>query len=74
MSLELAERLRRVLERHCHDGSETHHVVDHELRGLDHGTAAANIKRAVKAKYQNTISIDAVIEIVVNLADDGELT
>jgi hypothetical protein len=27
---DLADRLRRVLERHCYDGSEIHHVVDRE--------------------------------------------
>jgi hypothetical protein len=63
------ERLRRAFAAHCHDGTEIHHVVDHELVGLEHGVTAMTIKRAIEAKYKNSVPLDAVIEIICELVE-----
>jgi hypothetical protein len=63
------DKLRRAFAPHAFDGSELHHEIDHELRGLENEVAAANIKRAVAAKYRNAIPTDAVIEIVAKLME-----
>jgi hypothetical protein len=63
------DKLYAALAQHAYDGTEVHHVVDHELRGLEHGVTAPNIKTAIEAKYHDTIPIDAVIEIVGKLVE-----
>jgi hypothetical protein len=68
-----AERLSRILLAHAHDGTEIHHIVDQELRGLEQQVSAAAIKRALKAQYTDTIHVTDVIEIVCKLLEEGEL-
>jgi hypothetical protein len=66
-------KLRRALEPFCFDGTECHRVVNAELRGPENEIAASNIRHANLAQYRDTIPIDAVIEIVGKLLDDGEM-
>jgi hypothetical protein len=61
------EELRNALAPHCFDGTEVHGVIDCELRGLEHGVTAMNIKTAIEAKYQNCAPVDAIVEIVSKL-------
>jgi hypothetical protein len=66
---QLAEKLRQF----CFDGTECHRVVNAELQGSEHEAAASAIRHKVLSQYHDTIPIDAVIEIVGQLLDDGEL-
>jgi hypothetical protein len=68
------EKLRRAFTPYCLDGTEIHCVIDHALPGLENETAATRIKGAAEAKYQDTIRLDIVIEIVAGLLDEGEVT
>jgi hypothetical protein len=68
-----ADRLHHALVAHCNDGTEIHHVVDHQLRGLEQEASAAAIKRALKAHYADTIRITDAIEIICKLLEEGEL-
>jgi hypothetical protein len=67
------EALRRALEPFCFDGTELFHVIDAELRGLESEIAASNIRHAIRAQYRDCIPRDAVLELVLKLAEDGEL-
>jgi hypothetical protein len=69
-----ADRLRRALTAYCHDGTEIHDTINHALPGLENETAATRIKRAVEAKYRDSIRLEIVIEIVSGLLDEGEIT
>ena len=70
---QFAEKLLRALEPFCFDGTECHRVVNAELQGPEHEIAASNIRHANLAQYRDTIPIDAVIEIVGKLLDEGKL-
>lgn len=74
MPPDLAELLGRALAAHLYDGTEAHGDIDRDLRGLEHAAAAAAIKIALKAKYSNTIPVDAAIEVFIRLLENGELT
>jgi hypothetical protein len=64
-----AEKLRRALEAHCRDGSELYSVVDRALPGLENAAAAAVIKAAIKSAYANSISLDAVTDVVARAVE-----
>jgi hypothetical protein len=63
------QKLGRALEAVSYDGTEVHHDVDRELRGIELETAAREIKRAVEKKFSNTVPIDAAIEIFCKLLE-----
>jgi hypothetical protein len=63
-------KLLRDLEAHSHDGTEIHHIVRQELRGLEHSDAANNIMRAIEAKYRDCIQRYIVLELVGKFLDD----
>jgi len=65
---QFAEKLRRF----CFDGTECHRVVN-QLQGPEHEIVASAIRHAILAQYRDTIPIDAVIEIVGKLLDEGKL-
>jgi hypothetical protein len=65
------EKLIRACALHCFDGTEVHGTIDRELCGLEHGVTATNIKRAIEAKYRDSIPGDVVIEIVSKLREEG---
>lgn len=64
---QLADHLRRVLEAHCHDGTEVYRSIDRYLPGLENGAplTAAAIKSEIKSQYANSIPIDLAIELVM---------
>jgi hypothetical protein len=67
------EKLRRAFAPHCFDGTEVHGTIDHELRGLEHGVTAMNIKRAIELQYRNCIPVDVIVEIVSKPLEPEEL-
>jgi hypothetical protein len=60
------EQLRHALEAVSYDGTEVHHVVDRELRDFETENAAREIKRQVRQKYSNTVSIDVAVELALH--------
>jgi hypothetical protein len=56
-------RLRRELARFAFDGTETHNVINAELRGLEHEIAASNIRHANVSQFRDTVPVDIAIEI-----------
>jgi hypothetical protein len=60
-----AEKLRRLLYAHCHDGTEVHGAVDHALPGIENTTAVKMIKAAIESQYANSISVGAAIELLL---------
>jgi hypothetical protein len=69
---QLAEKLRRLLEPFCFDGTECHSVINAELRGPENEVAASNIRHVNVSQYQDTAPIDVVIEVVGKwLEDEG---
>jgi hypothetical protein len=69
-----ADRLHRAFSSHALDGSECHHAIDLELRGLENAEAAAKIKRAISVQYGDTVAVHVVIEIVCRLLETEELS
>jgi len=68
------EKLRRLLAQYAYDGSEIHGAIDRASPGLELELAATKIKAAIEAKYKDSIPLDAVIEIVAETLNGGELT
>jgi hypothetical protein len=60
----------RAFAPHCFDGTEIHHIVRQELRGLEHSDAANSIMRAIEAEYRDCIQRDVVLELVGKFLDD----
>ena len=73
MDISASEKLRNALEPFCFGGTECHGVVNVELRGPENEIAASNIRHAIVAQYHDTVPLDAMIEIIGKLFDDGEL-
>jgi hypothetical protein len=69
-----AERLLRVLAQYTFDGTEIHHIVDHELRGLGHEIAQSNIRHAIVSQYRDTVPIDLVIKTLMAALNEKEPT
>jgi hypothetical protein len=66
-------RLLRAIARYAFDGTELHRTVNAELHGLENEITASNLRHAIKAQYRDTVPLDAVIEIVGKLLENGEL-
>jgi len=67
-------RLQRALGTHCYDGTEAHIHIDAALRGADvRPTRVSNIKKSIVAQYRGSIILDAAIEAVMRLIEDGEI-
>jgi hypothetical protein len=58
------EKLHRLFEAHCFNGTEIAGVIDRALPGLENVVAAKTIKAASKSYYAGSIPIDVVIELV----------
>ena len=69
----ITDKIISALERVTFDGSECHAVVNTELKNPEHEIAASNIRHAILSQYRDTVLVDAVIEIVGRLLEDGEL-
>jgi hypothetical protein len=67
-----ADRARRALAPHCFDGSELHQKVNAELRGIEYGPTAINIRSAIEEQYRGALPLDVAVEIVAGLLEDGE--
>jgi hypothetical protein len=61
---QFAEKLRRLLEPFCFDGTECHGVINAELRGPENEIAASNIRHVNVSQYRDTVLVDAVVEVV----------
>ena len=68
-----AEKLRRALAPYAFDGTETHRIVDLELRGLENQIAASNIRHANVSQYRDCVPVDAAVEVIAELLERGEL-
>jgi hypothetical protein len=66
-------KLLRTLAPFVFDGSETFRTINAELRNPEDETVASAIRHAVLSQYRDTVPIDAAIEIVGRLLEDGEL-
>ena len=55
------------------DGSECFRTINAELPGPELELAASAIRHAVLSQYRDTVPVDAVIEIVGRLLENGEL-
>jgi hypothetical protein len=62
-------KLLSYLEAQSFDGTEVFGIIDQALPGLENAAAVAAIKRAIEARYANTIKLDAIVEI--SGLDDG---
>jgi hypothetical protein len=63
-----------ALTPHAYDGTEAHHAIDQTLPGIENSAAAATIQSAVAKQYGNTVPIDAAIEVMLKLLEDGALS
>jgi hypothetical protein len=67
----MSRETRKALAPYCFDGTEVHPVVDQELRGLENQATAQKIKRAIEARYRNTVLLDTVVEQIGEFFDLG---
>ena len=67
------EKLLRALAPYAFDGTETHRIVDLELRGLENQIAASNIRHANVSQYRDCVPVDAAVEVIAELLERGEL-
>jgi hypothetical protein len=66
-------KLLRALEPFCFDGTECHHVINAELRGLENELVASNLRHANVSQYRDCAPLDAVINVVLTLQENGDL-
>jgi hypothetical protein len=69
-----ADRPYRILIANAHDGTEAYGVVDQELRGLEHQSAATKLKVALLQQYRGSIPVHVAVELVMELVEKGELS
>jgi hypothetical protein len=55
------------------DGTEIFAVVDSQLHDPELALAAAAIRHAILSQYRGCVPVDAIVEIVGRLLEDGEL-
>jgi hypothetical protein len=68
-----ADKLYRILTTHARDDTEVYGVVDQELCGLEHQSAATKLKVALLRQYRDTVPVHVAVELVCKLREDGEL-
>jgi hypothetical protein len=71
---ELHRRLHDALAPHAYDGTEGNRAIDGALPDIENSATAAAIKSVVAKQYGNTVPLDAAIEVVLKLREDGALT
>jgi hypothetical protein len=67
-------RLQRALGAHCYDGTEAHGFIDDALNGANPSPSQRiKLKQCIEAQYRGSIQLDAAIEVVTKLVEDGEI-
>ena len=68
-----ANEVRRRHSRPVPGTPDKDRAINAELRGSENEIAASNLRHATTSQYRDTVPVDAVIEIVSKLLDEGKL-
>jgi hypothetical protein len=71
---QLDEKLRRALAPFTFDGTENHHIIGAELRGLEFEISASNIRHANVAQFGGCVPLDATINVLAKMIEDGNFS